>query len=205
MDIRDKRSEILQAARDQFLKFGYRKTTLDDVAGLVHIQKSTLYHYFNGKEELFRAVTRDVHEERFKIMEEIFNSSSNIRSALFSVGKDIRECEQQHYSESILFHSDLDAILPVIRDDVEIYALRVRQLLIDNLEKAVEHGELSPLPTIQVATGLMFTFMLLKQRENFFPIFSDQSLSFENMIDLVLDNYYSAELRAKVSYEDSKV
>ncbi|HEY1009350.1 MAG: TetR/AcrR family transcriptional regulator [Daejeonella sp.] len=48
--------EILEAARDLFTKNGLKKTTMDDVARAVGKGKSSLYYYFTGKTELFRAV-----------------------------------------------------------------------------------------------------------------------------------------------------
>jgi AcrR family transcriptional regulator len=50
------RETILQIAQDIFSKFGYKKTTLDDIANAVRKGKSSLYYYFNSKEDLFQAV-----------------------------------------------------------------------------------------------------------------------------------------------------
>lgn len=50
------REAILQIAQDIFSKYGYRKTTLDDIANAVRKGKSSLYYYFNSKEDLFQAV-----------------------------------------------------------------------------------------------------------------------------------------------------
>jgi AcrR family transcriptional regulator len=50
------REAILQIAQDIFSKYGYKKTTLDDIANAVRKGKSSLYYYFNSKEDLFLAV-----------------------------------------------------------------------------------------------------------------------------------------------------
>ncbi len=50
------RELILKTAQDIFSRFGYKKTTLDDIAGAVRRGKSSLYYYFESKEELFQAV-----------------------------------------------------------------------------------------------------------------------------------------------------
>jgi AcrR family transcriptional regulator len=50
------REAILQIAQDIFSKYGYKKTTLDDIANAVRKGKSSLYYYFNSKEDLFQAV-----------------------------------------------------------------------------------------------------------------------------------------------------
>ncbi len=53
---RQLRDRIVQAASEVFGRYGYRKTTVEDIAGRLHMGKSSLYYYFRGKEEIFHAV-----------------------------------------------------------------------------------------------------------------------------------------------------
>ena len=50
------RTQIMDAARLVFSKYGFRKTTLDDIAAIIGKRKSSLYYYFKSKEEIFEAV-----------------------------------------------------------------------------------------------------------------------------------------------------
>ncbi len=50
------RESILKTAREIFSKYGFKKTTLDYIANAVRKAKSSLYYYFDSKEELFQAV-----------------------------------------------------------------------------------------------------------------------------------------------------
>ena len=50
------RESILTIAQEIFSKYGYKKTTLDDIANAVRKGKSSLYYYFTSKEDLFQAV-----------------------------------------------------------------------------------------------------------------------------------------------------
>lgn len=50
------RESILKIAREIFSKYGFKKTTLDDIANAVRKGKSSLYYYFSSKEDLFQAV-----------------------------------------------------------------------------------------------------------------------------------------------------
>lgn len=50
------RENILKIAREIFSKYGFKKTTLDDIASAVRKGKSSLYYYFKSKEDLFQAV-----------------------------------------------------------------------------------------------------------------------------------------------------
>lgn len=47
--------EILDAAARCFARYGYDKTTMEDIGKLVGMNKVSLYYYFDGKEALFKA------------------------------------------------------------------------------------------------------------------------------------------------------
>ncbi|MCL3780973.1 TetR/AcrR family transcriptional regulator [Prolixibacteraceae bacterium JC049] len=50
------KEEILLQAQKLFQQFGLKKTTMDDLASACSKAKSTLYHYFKSKHEVFDAV-----------------------------------------------------------------------------------------------------------------------------------------------------
>lgn len=52
----DARELIIQVAGELFGRFGYKKTTMDDIAQALRMGKSSLYYYFKSKEEVFQAV-----------------------------------------------------------------------------------------------------------------------------------------------------
>ena len=45
----------MEAAVTLFERFGFKKTTMDDIAREVHKAKSSLYYYFGSKEDIFKA------------------------------------------------------------------------------------------------------------------------------------------------------
>ncbi len=47
---------VIEAARDIFARYGFRKTTMEEIAQAAHLAKSSLYHYFRSKEEIFAAI-----------------------------------------------------------------------------------------------------------------------------------------------------
>ena len=50
------RENILAVAQGIFSRFGFKKTTMEDIAKAARKGKSTLYYYFKNKEEVFEAV-----------------------------------------------------------------------------------------------------------------------------------------------------
>ncbi|HHT49476.1 MAG TPA: TetR/AcrR family transcriptional regulator [Firmicutes bacterium] len=55
----DVRQSIIEAAREIFARYGFRKATMDEIARAARKGKSSLYHYFKSKEEVFQEVIED--------------------------------------------------------------------------------------------------------------------------------------------------
>jgi len=55
MDLK-KRDAVLSAARDTFLRYGYKRVTMKDLAEAAGISRPALYLVFSGKEEVFKGV-----------------------------------------------------------------------------------------------------------------------------------------------------
>jgi AcrR family transcriptional regulator len=67
------REEIINSAGEIFSRFGYRKTTVAEIAQRVNKAKSSIFHYFNSKEEIFLAVLRKEGRELVRIFNEIID------------------------------------------------------------------------------------------------------------------------------------
>src|SRR6056297_97797 len=50
------RERIVLVSSEIFSRFGYRKTTMDEIARALNKGKSSIYYYFKSKEEIFEAV-----------------------------------------------------------------------------------------------------------------------------------------------------
>jgi len=66
------RSKILLAAQEVFNRYGYGKTTMDDIAREMGKGKSSIYYYFTSKEDIFKAVIeKEILLMKSRILEEI--------------------------------------------------------------------------------------------------------------------------------------
>ncbi|MCP4310106.1 MAG: TetR/AcrR family transcriptional regulator, partial [Bacteroidetes bacterium] len=50
------RTQIVDVSRKIFIRLGFRKTTMEEIAASTRKGKSSIYYYFTGKEEIFKAV-----------------------------------------------------------------------------------------------------------------------------------------------------
>jgi len=75
---KDKRGRILDAAQSLFLRYGVKRTALDDVVREAGIAKGTLYLYFNSKDALFAAIAERLCAETLRKAEEAIASTSSL-------------------------------------------------------------------------------------------------------------------------------
>lgn len=73
------RTSIIEAAKELFAKFGYKKTTMEDIAHALRKGKSSLYYYFKNKEEIFQAVIESEEEFLFTKLREVVSSKDEPR------------------------------------------------------------------------------------------------------------------------------
>ena len=76
------RASILEAAQNLFAKFGYKKTTMEDIALELHKGKSPLYYYFKNKEEIFQAVIDKEQGELISNLKVVVESEKNPQEKL---------------------------------------------------------------------------------------------------------------------------
>ena len=80
-----RRRVILDAARDCFLKFGYAKSSLEDIAKHAAISRPLIYRKFKSKEEVFAAVVEDISEITYRAAEHALAKPGSKREKLMSL------------------------------------------------------------------------------------------------------------------------
>jgi AcrR family transcriptional regulator len=66
-----RRTTVLDAALTTFARFGYRKTSMEEVARAAHISRPGLYFLFSSKEALFRAAVTQALERDIAAVEHV--------------------------------------------------------------------------------------------------------------------------------------
>lgn len=74
-----KREKILNSAKQMFGRYGIRKTSLNEIAGMARVAKATIYNYFGSKEQVYLEV---LNEEVNDLMTKISEAIAQIKSPL---------------------------------------------------------------------------------------------------------------------------
>ncbi len=81
-DALDRRSRILGGARAAFLRFGFERASMADIAAGAGVSRTALYHYFPGKEEVLRAVVDELHAGSLGAAAEALEKNQTLDAAL---------------------------------------------------------------------------------------------------------------------------
>ena len=93
MEIDKIKESIKKAARELFRKYGYHKTSVNEIAKKAKIAKATIYKYFESKEMLLQVILMDyirhsvheiIHNPNEKIDQETYLSNIILRTSRLS-------------------------------------------------------------------------------------------------------------------------
>jgi len=82
---KDKRQLIMETAVGLFARYGFTKTSLEDIASAAQIAKGTVYYYFPGKEELFTSVIEQKMDEYYRMLNEHLDAVEGFEQKLREV------------------------------------------------------------------------------------------------------------------------
>ena len=101
----NKKEEVINAARDLFTKYGYKKVSMDEISKEANVTKKTIYSYFSDKEAMFKYFAS---EELQSMKEKIENDVNSSTSFIDRVSKILYE--------SLLFRKNSDLIKTIIKE-----------------------------------------------------------------------------------------
>jgi TetR/AcrR family transcriptional regulator len=78
----EKEEQIVLAARKVFARYGFSKTTMEDISAEVEMGKASLYYYFPTKENLFHAAILHEQDEFIKKAASLFKKQNSAEKKL---------------------------------------------------------------------------------------------------------------------------
>ncbi len=78
----DRRSRILDGARAAFMRYGFERSSMADIAAGAGVSRTALYHYFPSKEDVLQAVVDELHARNLNAAADALENSKALDSAL---------------------------------------------------------------------------------------------------------------------------
>ncbi len=158
VDKEEIKKKIISALRPIFGRYGFRKTTMDEIARELKMGKSSIYYYFKSKEDIFEAV---VMYEANLLRNELTRAIKSVDSPLEKVKKYInvrmKTFEKLSNYYNAIFDKNLDhfEFIEKIRAKYDLEELAIlRLILYDGNRKGVFRVENSEYTAMAIQTAL---------------------------------------------------
>ncbi|ELE5893206.1 TetR family transcriptional regulator C-terminal domain-containing protein [Vibrio fluvialis] len=149
-EIRRRNQElILQAAADEFVKHGYKGTSVQAIADRVNLPKANILYYFKSKTGLYKALLQDIltlWNEGFS--ESAVDSSPQAVLRNYIVGK--MRYSRTHPQESKIFAQEIIQGAPVIRDEIQFPVVNWAAGKASVINAWVEQGLIRPVDPLHL-------------------------------------------------------
>jgi AcrR family transcriptional regulator len=166
------RENILLVAGQHFSRFGFKKTTLTDIASALGKQKTALYYYFKNKEDIFSELIKIEAKEFYQKLAAILESDAPPKERLsYYIASRIRMMEEVANRYKVL-KEELFQLLPQIEEVRAPYHKKEAELLGNFLAEGTSSGHFSVKNPEELAVTLVH---MLKGLE--IPMFVQDQLS----------------------------
>jgi len=173
LDKDEVKDTIVNVARHIFSRFGFRKTTMDEIAIATRKGKSSIYYYFESKEEIFQAVVEkeagllkaELHEAISKIEDprEKLKAYILIRMRALNKLANFYDALKNEY----LSHLEFINIIRKKYDDDEIATVEnILSKGIENGEFVIESPHLASIAIVTAMKGLEIPIFVEVNSEN---------------------------------------
>lgn len=157
MENQEKKKEIITAASACFARYGYEKTTLDDIGKLVGLNKASLYYYFKNKESIYAEV---IYSEVDDLLTRVFTQTDKTcgyKQEILSYLTERLKFIKTSLNFSQLSVDSAQKIAPLFAGMYGGIIEKEIENIAGILERAVKNGEIDSCETLRVAKSILRT------------------------------------------------
>ena len=155
------KEQIMAAAISLFAKYGYKKTTIDDIAHALHMAKSNVYRHFVSKEDLYHQSVSSVLEAwRTHVQEQVSGVQCPMQKFRLMAKAAIHYPENNSDFCNILLQDPQIFSLSYGHDSYRPINQPAEQLLRSVLEEGVSAGNFCDV-NIEYTTELLFSIYMM--------------------------------------------
>ena len=182
MAIEDTRDKILSVANKLFGRFGFYKTSMDEIAKIARKAKGSLYYHFSSKEDLFKeVVSKEIVNLKNQLSVIVNNSdlsaSEKIKAYLIKRMEVLKGATSYHETIKADFFEHFDFIDDLRQELDKWEKEKLKSIIIQGIEtnEFSVVGEIDVLTDvfIMVLKGLEIPFFLQNKYEKYVPYFDN--------------------------------
>ncbi|MGG4035668.1 TetR/AcrR family transcriptional regulator [Paenibacillus cisolokensis] len=157
----DRRKMIVDAAAKSFALFGYKATTMDQVAKIANVGKGTIYTFFSNKEELFQEIMKSLLTEMKQVAEAALDPNLTFFDNLNRVLHKLLDFREQHELAIKLSQEVRDIGTQMAQEGLQLIEKSVIGYIRQQVQKAIDKGEIKPCDPELTAFVMLKLYMAL--------------------------------------------
>lgn len=157
----DRRQQILEAAAKSFSLFGYKATTMDQVAKIANVGKGTIYTFFANKEELFNAIVVKMIEEMRVEADHAADPNDSFQEKAHARLMHILKFRETHLLYAKLIDEEQELRTPAVAEVLEEIEGAIVFYIQEKIEKAIANGEVKQCDAKLIAYLLFKSYLAL--------------------------------------------
>lgn len=141
LSIDDKRGVILKAALEVFITYGFRKTSMDDIARAAGMSRPALYQQFANKTDIFRALVQEVMTCKIDEAEKAFAEAGSFRDRLYTA-IDRAILEMNRFVVQTPHGKELIGVSDELASDIsDMWTEALIRVIANGIEQAQQEGQ----------------------------------------------------------------
>ncbi|WP_338131388.1 TetR/AcrR family transcriptional regulator [Cohnella rhizosphaerae] len=152
----DRRKQVLETAARSFAAFGYKATTMDQVAKAAGVGKGTIYTFFANKEELFEQIVRELIAELKAVAERTLDPALPFADNLLRILQQVLAYRDRHGLVVKLSQEVREFGTPMANGGLEAIERSIIAYIAGHVGEAIAKGE------VRQSDPALTAYMMLK-------------------------------------------
>ncbi|MFD0673366.1 TetR/AcrR family transcriptional regulator [Cohnella sp. GCM10027633] len=157
----DRRKLIVDAAAQSFALYGYKATTMDQVAKLANVGKGTIYTFFATKEELFDEIMNALIRDMKRVADEEYDAARPFFDNLSRILTRLLDYREKHQLAVKMAQEVRDMNTPKASEGLDRIERALQGYIQAKVQAAVEKGELKPCDPAVTAFVMLKLYLAL--------------------------------------------
>lgn len=191
---------ILMKAREKFMREGFSKTTVDDIASELRMSKKTIYKYFSSKEKLVMAAVELLQQSILHQVSSRIDGDGNAVQKIYSIFEFVGKLLQKLDERAL---EDFRVRIPEVWEKIDQFRTK---MITENFTRVIDQGKEEGL-IINYPTEIIMAIYMASIRAVINPDFvMNNRFSIDEVKNIAIDLMMNAILteKGKEIYNNSK-
>ncbi len=152
----DRRQEIIEAAAKSFTLFGYKATTMEQVAKIANVGKGTIYTFFANKEILFQEIAMSLVREMKAEADAVLDVSASFMDNAHHALMKMLQFREKHLLFAKLIEEEKELRTPAVKQVLIRIQSEILSYMATLIQRRIDKGE------IRDCDAELVSYLLLK-------------------------------------------